>query len=111
MIDSLNDSRRLSQLMIVQHSQKKRYVAGQYANTNIMRSQVLGGIQDRVDAFVKKCVESGGASIDVYVCISIIILTPSLTIPRSIYTTSLSTARLIISSIPMEQSRSRKKKA
>lgn len=49
------------------HSQKKRHIAGQYANTNIMRSQVMGGIQDHADAFIKRCDEHAGKSIDAYV--------------------------------------------
>ncbi|PMD59186.1 cytochrome P450 [Hyaloscypha bicolor E] len=49
------------------HSQKKRFIASQYANTNIMRPQVMGGIQDRAGAFVKKCIESGQSGIDAYV--------------------------------------------
>ena len=49
------------------HSQKKRFIASQYANSNIMRSQVMGGIQDRADAFIKKCVESGKLGMDAYV--------------------------------------------
>ena len=32
-----------------------------------MRPNVIGGIQDRVDAFVTKCVDSGKRSLDVYV--------------------------------------------
>jgi hypothetical protein len=32
-----------------------------------MRPQVLGGIQERADAFIKKCTEVGGESMDVYV--------------------------------------------
>lgn len=51
----------------MQHSQKKRYIAGQYANTNIMRPEILDGIRDRADAFVQKCIESKGASMDAYV--------------------------------------------
>ncbi|KAL2075839.1 hypothetical protein VTL71DRAFT_782 [Oculimacula yallundae] len=49
------------------HSQKKRYIAGQYANTNIMRPQVMAGIQERAEAFAKKCAESKGTSMDAYV--------------------------------------------
>ncbi|TVY85498.1 Pisatin demethylase [Lachnellula suecica] len=49
------------------HSQKKRHIAGQYANTNIMRPSVVGGIQERADAFVEKCVETGKRSLDIYV--------------------------------------------
>ncbi|KAH7419068.1 cytochrome P450 [Cadophora sp. MPI-SDFR-AT-0126] len=49
------------------HSQKKRYIAGQYANTNIMRPQVMGGIQERAEAFIKKCTEAQGHSIDAYI--------------------------------------------
>lgn len=51
----------------LKHSQKKRYIAGQYTNTNIMRPQVMGGIQGRSDAFVSKCTGSQGGSMDVYV--------------------------------------------
>jgi hypothetical protein len=32
-----------------------------------MRPQVMGGIQDRAGAFVKKCIESGQSGIDAYV--------------------------------------------
>lgn len=49
------------------HSHKKRFIASQYANTNIMRPQVMGGIQDRAAAFVQKCVESGKSGMDAYV--------------------------------------------
>jgi len=49
------------------HSQKKRFIASQYANTNIMRPQVIGGIQDRADAFIRKCIESGKSGMDAYV--------------------------------------------
>ncbi|CZT40831.1 related to benzoate 4-monooxygenase cytochrome P450 [Rhynchosporium secalis] len=49
------------------HSQKRRYIAGQYANTNIMRPQVMEGIQDRAEAFAKRCAESQGTSLDAYI--------------------------------------------
>jgi len=32
-----------------------------------MRSKVMGGIQDRADAFMQKCIESGKSGIDAYV--------------------------------------------
>lgn len=32
-----------------------------------MKPQVMGGIQERAEAFVKKCTESQGASLDAYV--------------------------------------------
>ncbi|KAF4635358.1 hypothetical protein G7Y89_g2744 [Cudoniella acicularis] len=49
------------------HSQKKRHIANQYANTNILRPQVIKGIQELADAFVNKCVESQEKSMDAYV--------------------------------------------
>ncbi|KAL3424538.1 cytochrome P450 [Phlyctema vagabunda] len=49
------------------HSQKKRHIAGQYANTNIMRPEVLGGIQERADVFIANCEKTEGLSTDVYV--------------------------------------------
>ncbi|KAK6581509.1 hypothetical protein PZA11_006200 [Diplocarpon coronariae] len=48
-------------------SQKKRHIAGPYANTNILRPQVIGGIRERANAFVKKCTEARGKSLDAYV--------------------------------------------
>jgi hypothetical protein len=51
----------------LQHSQKKRYIASQYANTNIMRAEILDGIKERANVFVNKCVESRGSSMDAYV--------------------------------------------
>jgi len=51
----------------LKHSQKKRCIAGQYANSNIMHPEVFGGIEERADAFVKKCVDSGRGGIDAYV--------------------------------------------
>ncbi len=67
-------------LTCLQHSQKKRYIASQYANTNIMGSQVIGGIQERADAFIKKCSEFQGASIDVYVSSRYYVLWTQLTL-------------------------------
>ena len=32
-----------------------------------MRPQVIGGIQDRADAFIRKCIESGKSGMDAYV--------------------------------------------
>jgi hypothetical protein len=53
--------------ILYQHSRKKRCIAGQYANTNILRPEVIGGIQSLADAFVKKCDDAKGESIDAYV--------------------------------------------
>ena len=52
---------------MVQHSRKRRYIASQYANTNIMRPEVLASIQDRADAFIRKCNQSQNQSLDTYV--------------------------------------------
>lgn len=53
--------------LLGQHSQKKRHIASQYANTNILRPQVMRGIQERANEFVKKCVDSGGEGMEAYV--------------------------------------------
>jgi hypothetical protein len=86
----------------VQHSQKKRYIAGQYANTNIMRPGVIDGIQDRADAFVKICAESQGASVDIYVGAHNLTTTIPTDCQRFTYTAMHWIALLIISSILTE---------
>lgn len=35
-----------------------------------MRKEIIDGIQDRADAFVAKCIESNGGSMDAYICLS-----------------------------------------
>jgi hypothetical protein len=42
-------------------------MASQYAYTNIMRPQIVSGIQDRASAFIRKCNESKEESMDAYV--------------------------------------------
>jgi len=59
--------RKKSPINKTYHSQKKRHIAGQYANTNILRPDVTNGVQDRAAAFVQKCIESKGLIIDAYV--------------------------------------------
>jgi hypothetical protein len=54
-------------ICFVQHSVKKRQMASQYAYTNIMRPQIVSGIQDRASAFIRKCNESKEESMDAYV--------------------------------------------
>ena len=45
----------------------KRYIAGSYANTNIMHPKVFDGIQERVNAFLRQCEDARGQAIDFYV--------------------------------------------
>lgn len=47
----------------------KRYMADRYANTNIMRPDNLQGIEERAQAFLKKCLETNASQgdTDVYV--------------------------------------------
>ncbi|KAH8668137.1 cytochrome P450 monooxygenase [Tricladium varicosporioides] len=49
------------------HSQKKRHIANSYSNTNVMRREVIGGIEKLAVAFVKKCEEFKDNSMDAYV--------------------------------------------
>jgi hypothetical protein len=57
-----------------QHSQKKRYLADRYANTNIMKPENLTGIEERAQSMLKKCLEatSSGGYADVYVSLTIL---------------------------------------
>lgn len=45
-----------------------------------MRPSVVGGVQERADAFVTRCAESGDGGLDVYVCLYarrwLLLLTP-----------------------------------
>ncbi|KFY33217.1 hypothetical protein V494_07827 [Pseudogymnoascus sp. VKM F-4513 (FW-928)] len=50
-----------------EHDQMKRYIAGSYANTNIMHPEVVEGIQERVGAFLRQCEEAEKPAIDFYV--------------------------------------------
>ncbi|KFY69355.1 hypothetical protein V496_00290 [Pseudogymnoascus sp. VKM F-4515 (FW-2607)] len=50
-----------------EHDQMKRYIAGSYANTSIMHSEVLSGIRERVGAFLRRCEEAEKPAIDFYV--------------------------------------------
>ncbi|KAH8599797.1 cytochrome P450 [Bisporella sp. PMI_857] len=52
---------------LVKGDPEKRYIAGQYANTNIMGYEIMDGIRERSAKFLEKCTESVGKSVDVYV--------------------------------------------
>ena len=45
----------------------KRYIAGSYSNTSIMHPEVVDGIQERVEEFLRQCEEAGKPAIDFYV--------------------------------------------
>ncbi|KAK0722862.1 cytochrome P450 3A13 [Lasiosphaeria miniovina] len=49
------------------HARKKRILADRYANTNVVRQPSLDGIAERAANFVKKCSQSVGGSLDLYV--------------------------------------------
>ncbi|GAB1320456.1 hypothetical protein MFIFM68171_10666 [Madurella fahalii] len=51
------------------HAKRKRILADRYANTNIVRPQSLDGIAGRAANFVKRCFESVGGSLDLYICL------------------------------------------
>ncbi|CAG8957111.1 hypothetical protein HYFRA_00009312 [Hymenoscyphus fraxineus] len=55
-----------STLERVGHAKKKRSLAAQYSNTNVLNASIIDGIKGRSEAFLKKCVEVKG-SVDVYV--------------------------------------------
>ena len=45
----------------------KRHISGPYAKTNIMRNEVLSGIQSRASEFSRRCQKLGTEALDVYV--------------------------------------------
>ncbi|EIW52300.1 cytochrome P450 [Trametes versicolor FP-101664 SS1] len=48
------------------HADVKKRFAERYNKTHIMRPEVSAVVQEHVDAFVEKCAESAGRSVDVY---------------------------------------------
>ncbi|KAK1781535.1 cytochrome P450 [Copromyces sp. CBS 386.78] len=50
------------------HAQRKRILADRYANSNVIRQPSLNGIVERAGRVVKRCVESLGGSLDLYIC-------------------------------------------
>ncbi|KAJ9307993.1 hypothetical protein DTO217A2_2487 [Paecilomyces variotii] len=49
------------------HSQRKRCFADRYSLTNIMRKDSIASIQKNAIEFIRKCMETSGTSVDVYV--------------------------------------------
>ncbi|TQV92578.1 GTP-binding protein Sey1 [Cordyceps javanica] len=49
------------------HAKRKRILADRYANTNILRSASMDGIQERSAKFVRRCASAAGAT-DVFLC-------------------------------------------
>jgi len=56
-------------LTTAQHSYMKRYMADRYANTSIMKPEVLDGVSSHAKDFLKKCLEGNCANgyADIYV--------------------------------------------
>ncbi|KAG6123619.1 hypothetical protein E4U13_003863 [Claviceps humidiphila] len=50
----------------LQHAKRKRILADRYANTNVMRSKSLEGIQNRSKAFLHRCTHGGSSATDVF---------------------------------------------
>jgi hypothetical protein len=50
-----------------QHARRKRILADRYANTNVVKPQSLDGIAKLAGNFVKRCFQSVGGSLDLYV--------------------------------------------
>ncbi|KAG5989218.1 hypothetical protein E4U43_004543 [Claviceps pusilla] len=51
------------------HAKRKRILADRYANTNVMRSASLEGIQQRSRAFLHRCTEAGSSATDVFIAL------------------------------------------
>ncbi|KAG5982500.1 hypothetical protein E4U55_001836 [Claviceps digitariae] len=49
------------------HAKRKRMLADRYANTNVMRSVSLEGIQQRSRAFLHRCTEAGSSATDIFI--------------------------------------------
>ncbi|EGR53006.1 uncharacterized protein TRIREDRAFT_54166 [Trichoderma reesei QM6a] len=49
------------------HAKRKRILADRYANSNIMKSASVAGVQERSSKFVRRCVSSPGGVSDIFV--------------------------------------------
>lgn len=54
-------------ILVLKHAQRKRLFADRYAMTNIVRPEIIQGIQARAESVLSKCKESMGGYLDVYV--------------------------------------------
>ncbi len=52
-----------------QHAKRRRVIADRYANSNVMRSDSMSGIQQRAARFIARCEESIGQSLDIFVSV------------------------------------------
>lgn len=52
----------------LKHAKRKRILADRYANSNILKSASMEGIQERSAKFVRRCASSSGAA-DVFVSV------------------------------------------
>lgn len=53
--------------MMLQHAKRKRILADRYANSNVMKSASVAGVQERSSKFVRRCVSSPGGVADIFV--------------------------------------------
>ncbi|KAH7313315.1 cytochrome P450 [Stachybotrys elegans] len=51
------------------HAKRKRVIADRYANSNIMKSASLSGIQERSNRFIQRCASSADGTQDVFVAL------------------------------------------
>lgn len=51
------------------HAKRKRILADRYANSNIMKSASVAGVQERSSKFVRRCVSSPGGVSDIFMAL------------------------------------------
>ncbi|KAI0363960.1 cytochrome P450 [Pilatotrama ljubarskyi] len=70
------------------HAEIKKRFAERYNKTNIMRAEKIAFVQDNVDAFIAKCTETPGRSVDVYIwlhCFALDCITAHLFHPHGLH--------------------------
>ncbi|KAI0365355.1 cytochrome P450 [Pilatotrama ljubarskyi] len=67
LFENYNTPNMFSTLERGKHADTKKRFAERYNKLNVMRPEVTSMIQEHVDAFVAKCAESLGRSVDIYV--------------------------------------------
>lgn len=50
-----------------QHAKRKRILADRYANSNVMKSASVTGVQERSSKFVQRCTSAPGGVSDIFV--------------------------------------------
>ncbi|KAI8986163.1 cytochrome P450 [Trametes punicea] len=91
LFESFNTPNMFSTLERGKHAERKKRFAERYNKVHIMRPEVCSVVKEHVDAFVAKCTEHQGQSVDIYIllhCYALDGITSHLFFPRGTHSIS-----------------------